>query len=92
MTGKPLFAVIVEVDADGARASLMALASVLHRRGIDVVEAEFTRRTHNRRVFTATFAAEQRRATTVLRSYENLIDVLDASLYAALETDEWTSQ
>jgi hypothetical protein len=85
MTSPELFAVTVAMTADGARADLLSMASVLHRRGVDVVEAEFGRAMHGRRVFSATFAATPQQASTVLKTFENLIDVVDASLFAALD-------
>lgn len=80
-----LFVVTVALVSDGSRANLFAMASVLHRRGVEVVEADLTRPSHGRRVFSATFSAEPRRADTVLKSYENLVDVLDASLFEAFD-------
>lgn len=85
MTSSDLFVVTVAVTADGARADLLSLASVIHRRGVDIVEAEFCRAVHGRRVFSATFAATPQQASTVLKTFENLIDVVDATLFAALD-------
>lgn len=80
------FAITVAVLAAGDRGDLLALASVLHRRRVEVVEAELARPAHGRRVFSATFIAEPERAATVLRTYEGLVDVIDASLYEALDS------
>jgi hypothetical protein len=83
---EPLFVLTVALVPDGARADLLGLASVLHRRGVEVVEAELGRPAHGRRVFSATFRATTRQAETVLRSMEGLVDVLDATLFVALDT------
>jgi len=80
VTVQQLFAVAVKMTADGARADLMGMASVLHRRGIDVLEAELTRPTCGLRMFTALFFSSPQQASTVLRTLESLVDVLDASL------------
>src|SRR3954471_14487719 len=80
------FVVTVALSATGERAGLLAMASTLHRRGVVVVEADLSKPLHGRRVFSATFAAEPAMAVTVLHSFENLIDVVDASLYQALDT------
>lgn len=85
MNGTRLFVVTLAVLADGDRADLLAMASVLHRRGVDVVEAEMSRPSHGRRVFSSTFRAERHHAETVLKTFENLIDVVDASLFEALD-------
>lgn len=83
MTASRLFVITVALTASGARADLMSMASVLHRRGVEVVEAELGRTVHDRRVFSATFAAAPRQASTVLRTFENIVDVVDASLFEA---------
>jgi hypothetical protein len=86
MTSSPrLFAVTVALAADGSCADLLAMASVLHRRAVDVLEAELGRPAHGRRVFSATFAATPQQAATVLRTFENRVDVVDASLFEALD-------
>lgn len=86
MTTSPgLFAVSVAAQADGSRSDLLTMASVLHRRGVEVVDAEFARPSHGRRVFSATFRASPSQAATVLRSFENLVDVVDAVLFEALD-------
>ena len=82
---EPLFVLTVALVPDGARADLLGLASVLHRRGVDVVEAELSRPAHGRRVFSTTFRSTTRRAETVLRSMEGLVDVLDATLFQAFD-------
>lgn len=83
-----LYAVTVATFADGSRADLLTMASVLHRRGVDVVEADMARPSYGRRVFSATFSADARLANTVLRSFENLVDVVDASLFEAFDCRE----
>jgi hypothetical protein len=91
-TREPLFALTVALVPDGARADLLGLASVLHRRGVDVVEAELSRPAHGRRVFSATFRSSPRQADTVLRTMQGLIDVLDATLFQAFDARDTTPQ
>ena len=76
-----LFAVTVAVASEGSRSDLLAMASVLHRRGVKVVEAELTKPAHGRRIFNATPA----QAEMVLKSFQNMIDVLDAALFEAVD-------
>lgn len=85
MTSASLFAITLALDPEGSRSDLLALASVLHRRGVDVLEAELARPTNGRRVFHATFKAKPAHANTVLRTFENLVDVLDAVLFEAFD-------
>lgn len=80
-----LFAVTVAVASEGSRSDLLAMASVLHRRGVKVVEAELTKPAHGRRIFNATFNATLAQAETVLKSFQNMIDVLDAALFEAVD-------
>ena len=80
-----LFVVTVAMVPGGARADLLSMASVLHRRDVEIVEAELSRPGHDRRVFSATFRSTARQAETVLRTLEGLVDVVDATLYAALD-------
>ena len=80
-----LYAVSVAAQSDGSRSDLLSMAAVLHRRGVEVVDAEYPRRSNGRRVFSATFRATPSQATTVLRSFENLVDVVDAVLFEALD-------
>lgn len=80
------YVVTVALAAAGERATLLGMASLLQRRGTDVVEAELSRPALGRRVFSATFIAEPARAVTVLHSFEGLVDVIDASLYEAFDT------
>lgn len=80
-----LFAVTVALTAEGSRADLMSMGAVLHRRGVEVVEAEFGRAVMGRRVFSATFSATPQQAATVLKTFENLVDVVDTSLFEALD-------
>ncbi len=83
-----LFVVTVAMTSGGARADLLQMASTLHRRGAEVVEAELSKPAHGRRVFSATFRATPRQAQTVLRSMEGLVDVVDAGLFEALDMRE----
>ena len=80
-----LYAVSVAVVSDGSRSDLLSMAAVLNRRGVDVVDAEYARPANGRRVFSATFRATPSHATTVLRSFENIVDVVDAVLFEALD-------
>jgi glucose-6-phosphate dehydrogenase assembly protein OpcA len=63
------------------RATFLSLVSMLHRRGVEVFEAEL--RTAPDAYFTATFLATSAQATTVVASLRNLIDVMDAELTGA---------
>ena len=83
-----LFVVTVAMTVDGSRSDLLSMASVLHRRGVSVVEAELSRPAHERRVFSATFNATERQADTVSKSFANLIDVVDVALFRALDARE----
>jgi hypothetical protein len=83
-----LFVVTVAMVPGGARADLLQMASTLHRRGAEVVEAELSKPAHGRRVFSATFRATPRQAETVLRSLAGLVDVVDAGLFEALDMRE----
>lgn len=85
MNAAPLYVVTVAMFADGDRSDLLTMASVLHRRGVEVVEAEMSRPSHGRRVFSATFRAERQHAETVLKTFGNLVDVVDTSLFEALD-------
>lgn len=82
---RPLFVVTIALDPDGSCADLLSMASVLHRRGVAVVEAELGRPAHGRRIFSATFGATPQQAATVLRTFDGLVDVLDATLFTALD-------
>ncbi|MET0930841.1 MAG: hypothetical protein ABWX74_15075, partial [Aeromicrobium sp.] len=75
----------VALTADGSCADLLSVASVLHRRGVGVVEAELGRPAHRRRVVSAAFAAPPQQAATVRRTFEGLVDVVDVSLFEALD-------
>jgi hypothetical protein len=88
MADPRFYVVTVAMWAGGARSNLLSMASVLHRRGVEVVEAEMARPAHDRQVFSATFSADARQAETVLRTFENLVDVTDASLFEALDSRE----
>lgn len=83
-----LFAVAVVVASEGSRSDLLAMASVLHRRGVGVVEAELAKPVRGRRIFNATFSATSAQAETVLKSFQNIVDVLDAALFEALDARE----
>lgn len=80
------FVVTVSMTPDDHGADLLTIASVLHRRGVRVVEADLGRPVSGRREFSATFVADAARATTVLRTLENRVDVVDAELFEALDT------
>jgi hypothetical protein len=83
LTEPSVFAISVELVADPS-ADLLIMASVLHRRGVDVLEAQLSRPTGGRRVFTASFAARSaRHATSVARTFEGRVGVLDVHLLTA---------
>jgi hypothetical protein len=78
-----VFAISVELAADPS-ADLLVMASVLHRRGVEVLEAQLSRPTGGRRLFTASFAARSgRHATSVARTFQARVGVLDAHLLTA---------
>lgn len=85
-TGPCAFVVTVSVTADDHGADLLTIASVLHRRGVQVVEADLARPVQGLRVFSATIVTDPARAMTVLRTLENRIDVVDAELFEAIDT------
>jgi hypothetical protein len=60
--------------------ALLSLVSTLHRRGVDVLDAELTRPFANSRAFTATFHATLRQARIVEASLRNLIDVVGVEM------------
>ncbi|MGH4001800.1 MAG: hypothetical protein ACRDTJ_30550 [Pseudonocardiaceae bacterium] len=77
------FAVRVEMASD-PRSDLLSMASVLHRRGVNVLEARLSTCDDGRRVFTASFTAQsQVQAATVGRSYEGLVGVFTVDLVPA---------
>jgi hypothetical protein len=80
---RTLFAIRAVMTTDSSRSDLLSLASVLHRRGAEVIEAALSPALNGRRVFAATFDATSPQAATVLRSVENLINVIDVSLVDA---------
>lgn len=83
LTKPAVFAICVELAADPS-ADLLIMASVLHRRGVDVLEAQLSRPSGGSRVFSATFAApSERQAATVARTFQGRIGVLDVRLLAA---------
>ncbi|WP_340537922.1 hypothetical protein [Nocardioides sp. GXZ039] len=61
------------------RSTLLALASALHRRGVEVVAAELVPGA-DAPTFSATFLGTSAQADTVRLSLEGLIDVLTAEL------------
>jgi hypothetical protein len=80
MTQRQTFRITVTLVAGGARADLMAMASVMSRRGVSVLDAELTWPSDGRRLFRATFRACPSRAETVLETFRNQIDALGAYL------------
>jgi hypothetical protein len=75
-----LFAITAVMMTDSSRSDLLRMASVLHRRGVEVIKAEMSPALDGQRLFTATFGATTQQAFTVRRSVENLINVTDVSL------------
>jgi hypothetical protein len=61
------------------RATLLTLASVLHRRGVEVLAAEMSSSEHGAR-FVARFRGTAAQATTVRKTLSNLVDVSHAVL------------
>jgi len=79
-TDATLFGIEVSLDVGTGQSPLLSAASVLHRRGIDVIEASLVMRSTRRFRFTATFRCDAAHARTVLRTFENRIDTLDVIL------------
>ncbi len=71
---------VAVVLADGDSSALLSVVSMLHRRGVDVLEAELTRPAADRRFFTATFTATWRQARTVEASLRNLVHAVSVEL------------
>lgn len=67
----------------GDRATLLCLASALHRRGVDVLTAELSGPVAERRTFEATILATPRQAGTVAATLGNLVLVTDVSVERA---------
>ena len=79
------YAVTVEV-VGGDQSTLLSLASVLHRRGVDVLAAELSRPVGGRRTFTATLAATTRQVDTVAATLRNLVPVMAVEVVPAGES------
>ena len=79
------YVVTVAMTADGARSDLLAMAAVLSRRHVAVLEATLARPLKGRRVFTATFQASPTRAQSLLRTFQSQVDTVDARLVATTE-------
>lgn len=71
-----LFSVAVALHSRD-RSTLLALASVLHRRAVDVLDAQLTWVTEDTRAFEATISGTARQAATVERTMRNLVFVTD---------------
>ena len=71
------YSVVVELSGDD-RSILLALASALHRRGVDVVDARLAMSGEDHRRFEATIVATARQAGTVEATLMNLVHVTRA--------------
>lgn len=76
------YAVSVALEG-GDHALLLSLVSMLHRRGVEVLEADLSRPTEGRRVFNASVSATASQARTLAASLRGVIHVVDVSLYDA---------
>jgi hypothetical protein len=76
---------VVVALAGGDSSALLSLVSTLHRRRVDVLDAELTRPDAGRRVFAATFLATSRQARTVEASLRNLVDTVDVEMCEAAD-------
>lgn len=85
MTDVRSFVLSGVMAATPQRGALLALASALHRRGVDVVEAELERPRRGVRAFNVTFNGTPRQAETVLRTVDNQVYVLEVSLYVHVD-------
>lgn len=68
-------------------ATLLALVSTLHRRGVEVIDAQLGSDRQAQPFFTVTFLATSSQARTLTASLSNRIDVLDAELVPAPRPD-----
>jgi hypothetical protein len=75
---RPYSVMVVLIEGDSS--ALLSVVSTLHRRGVDVLEAELTRPSAGRRAFTATFLATWKQAGTVEASLRNLVHVVHVEL------------
>ena len=77
-----VFTLSVTLVAD-LSTDLLVMASVLHRRGVDVLEARLSRPVEGGRLFTASFSARSAgHATTVARIVQGRVGVLEVRLRA----------
>lgn len=82
------YVITVAIVEGAARDPLLTGATTLHRRGVSLVEAELSRPTNGRHILSATFNAHERQAQTVLRTFANQVEVLDAELFQAFDGRE----
>ncbi|MET0456515.1 MAG: hypothetical protein ABW137_32145 [Mycobacterium sp.] len=80
-TAGALYVLEVTLIGDDGRSPLLAAASVLHRRGIDVVEATLTTDRLAGYRFTATFRCRPAQARTVQHTFGNRADTQDVTLH-----------
>jgi hypothetical protein len=73
------YAVSVSVSR-GDHSTLLSLASALHRRHVDVVDARFTSPGAGRRTFQATILATAQQASIVEATLRNVVVVTDAQV------------
>ena len=85
MTSSRPYAVTVGIEARDDVRVLLSLASVLHRRGIGVSQANLSPPSLGRRTFTAVFTATNRQAVTLQASLSRLIEVVEVVLVEAGE-------
>ena len=86
---RPYSVAVVLADGDGS--ALLSVVSALHRRGVEVLDAELTRSAAGRRSFTATFVATCRQARTVEGSLRNLVHVIRAEVSEAADRSHDTT-
>lgn len=71
---------VVVVLAGSNSSALLSVVSTLHRRRVEVLDAELTPPAAGRRSFTATFLATWRQARTVEASLRNLVDAVGVEM------------
>lgn len=85
MSDQPLFSLTVTMTGDTTRTGLLSLASVLHRRAVDVLEVDLRRPVDGQRTFTSTVSAGRQRMNTLVATLLNEVDVLTADYIELLD-------
>lgn len=86
MSGARLYAVTVALRDQDSTHALLSLVSVLHRRAVQLGQADLSPASQGRRTFNATFTATDQQAATVRASLDNLVEALEVILAEATES------